>query len=167
METAKRESTILEQVRVGTEARLAALWAGLMFIYIYADILGFYTPGVIDQVRAGEIGSIRLNEGFLLVMAVWMAVPAGMVVLSLVLPSGANRWTNIVVAGVSLVVLCATLFAGSVSPRYAFHAIGEAVLIVAIVWRAWRWPRVRRSDATTLSTPGEEPTLSAVGNDDR
>ena len=112
-----------------------------MLIYIYADIVGFYSPGNIKKVISGEIGGIQITEGFLFVMAVWMAIPSVMVFLSLKLKANANRLVNIVVGIVSLVILGATFFAGDFSARYTFQAILEGVLIVLIVWYAWKWPK--------------------------
>ena len=112
-----------------------------MLFYIYADILGFYSPGVIDKVVAGEIGGIQITEGFLFVMAIWMAIPSLMVFLSLALKANANRWLNIIAGILSIAALGATFFAGELSARYIFQAIVEAVLVVLIIWLAWKWPR--------------------------
>ena len=38
-----------------------------MLFYIYADIVGFYSPGNIKKVISGEIGGIQITEGFLFV----------------------------------------------------------------------------------------------------
>ena len=63
-----------------------------------------------------------------------------MVFLSLTLEARANRWTNIIIAIISVVVLVATFFAGQLSFRYGFHALLEGVFIVLILWHAWKWP---------------------------
>ena len=88
MGTDKISATKLEEVRINTKTRLSMLWVTLMLFYIYADILGFYTPGVIEKVVSGEIEGVKINEGFLLSMAIWMAVPSIMVILSLTLKAG-------------------------------------------------------------------------------
>ena len=41
MYTAKR----LEDMKIDIKIKLSALWIALMFLYTYADILGFYAPG--------------------------------------------------------------------------------------------------------------------------
>jgi len=128
-------------VNIIVKIKLSAIWVTLMLFYIYADIVGFYSPGNIKKVISGEIGGIQITEGFLFVMAVWMAIPSVMVFLSLKLKANANRLVNIVVGIVSLVILGATFFAGDFSARYTFQAILEGVLIVLIVWYAWKWPK--------------------------
>jgi hypothetical protein len=142
MNTNKKTAKILEDVKISVKIELSALWITLMLFYIYADILGFYTPGNIEKVVSGEIGGIQITEGFLFVMAIWMAIPSAMVFLSLTLKANANRWVNIIVGIVSIVVLGATFFVGEFSARYTFQAIVEGVLIALIVWHAWKWPKL-------------------------
>jgi len=141
MSTNKISTRKLEDVRINVKTKLSALWITLMLFYIYADILGFYTPGVIEQVVSGEIEGVLVTDGFLLSMAIWMAIPSVMVVLSLTLKAKANRWLNIIAGVVSIIALGATFFVGEFSIRYTFQAIVEGLLMVWIVWQAWKWPK--------------------------
>ena len=141
MNANKNAARTLEDMKINIKIKLSALWVTLILFYIYADILGFYTPGNIEKVMLGEIGGIQITEGFLLIMAVWMAIPSVMVFLSLTLKANVNRWVNIILAALSIVVLAATFFAGEFSMRYTVQAIVEAVVIVLIIWYAWRWPK--------------------------
>ena len=137
-------TTELVDEKINVKIKLSALWVTLMLFYIYADILGFYSPGIIEKVMLGEIGGIQITEGFLVLMAGWMAIPSIMVFLSLVLKANINRWVNILLAVVSIVVLGATFFVGELSARYMLHAIVEGVFIALILWYAWRWPKQQR-----------------------
>ena len=74
-------------------------------------------------------------------MAIWMAVPSVMVFLSLALKANVNRWVNIIAAIVSILVLGATFFVGEYSARYTFQAMVEGILILLILWYAWKWPK--------------------------
>lgn len=141
MNSIEKGARILEEAKVNIRTKLSALWITLMLFYIYADILGFYTPGNIESVVSGEIGGVQITEGFLFVMAVWMAVPSVMVFLSLTLKANVNRWVNILVGIASFIALGATFFAGGISARYTFQAILEGLLMVAIIWSAWTWPK--------------------------
>ena len=42
---------------------------------------------------------------------------------------------------VSFIALVATFFVGELSVRYIFQAAIEGVLMVWIVWNAWKWPK--------------------------
>lgn len=133
----------LDDVRVNVKTALAALWVALMFCYVYADILGFYRAENVEGVLAGRIGGVDITPALLVGSALLMAGPIAMTVLSLTLPARANRWLNLV-AGVGYgVVLAATTLTGELSERTAYYlviALAEAVLLVLIVVRAWRWP---------------------------
>jgi hypothetical protein len=141
MNTSNHKAMTLEDAKIDVKIRLSALWVTLMLFYIYADILGFYTPGIIEGVISGEVGGIPITQGFLFVMAIWMALPSLMVFLSLVLKANANRWVNIIAGILSLAVLIATFLVGDISLRYTFQASVEVLLIVAIIWQAWKWPQ--------------------------
>ncbi len=138
----------LEDVKINVKIKLSALWVTLMIFYIYADILGFYTPGNIEKVVSGELGGVQITEGFLFIMAIWMAIPSVMVFLSLTLKANLNRWVNFITGIVSIVVLAATFFVGEFSARYTFQAIVEGVLIALIVWLVWKWPKQQSVEVT-------------------
>jgi hypothetical protein len=124
---------------VDVRVKLSALWIALMFTYTYADVLGFYTPGTLEKLMAGSIGAVQISQGFLVVMALWMAIPSAMIVLSLLLAPGLNRWLNLIVGGLSLLALVATFFTGELSLRYLIQAAAEALFIAAIIYHAWSW----------------------------
>jgi hypothetical protein len=140
MTTNNNTAKVLDDVKINVKLKLSALWVTLMLFYIYADILGFYTPGTIENVVSGEIGGVQITDGFLFIMAIWMAVPSVMVFLSLALKANVNRWVNIIAAITSILMLGATFFVGEFSVRYTFQAVVEGVLMVLILWYAWRWP---------------------------
>jgi hypothetical protein len=63
-----------------------------------------------------------------------------MIFLSLALPAKANRWTNIIVGIFNIVVGVAGLI-GETWAYYIFATIVEVVLLLLIVWYAWKWPK--------------------------
>lgn len=141
MSTIKRTAGPFEDVKINVKVKLAALWIALMFFYTYADILGFYAPGNLEELISGEIAGIRMTQGVLLGSAALMAVPSLMAFLSLALSAKADRLVNIIVAVVYMGVLTSTFFTGRNPVYYLFLAIGKALLIALIVWHAWKWPR--------------------------
>lgn len=130
-----------EDTPVSVKIKLAALWAPLMFHYSYGDILGFYTPEAIEDLITGRAGNVQITDGFLVIMAVWMAIPSLMVFLSLALKASVNRWLNLVLGVLSLLAPASTFLAGEISLRYVIQAAVETMLIAAIIWHAWTWPR--------------------------
>ena len=128
-------------VKIDVKIKLSALWVVLMFCYTYADILGFYAPGNIEELMAGEIAGIEMTQGLLLGSAVLMAIPSAMVFLSLVLRARANRLVNIVAGLVYLGVLGSTFLTGRNPAYYVFYAVGKALLIALIIGHAYKWPK--------------------------
>jgi hypothetical protein len=112
-----------------------------MFLYTYGDIIGFYTPGNLEQLISGEIEGIQLTEGLLIVNAVSMAIQSVMVFLSVALKANANRWANLILGVFSAVVLVVATYVGGIDVRYAIQASVELVLIALIIWHAWKWPK--------------------------
>ena len=57
MRTQRTVSTSpLEEPHVAVPVKLAAAWTSFVLLYVYTDILSFYMPGVIDDIRAGMPG---------------------------------------------------------------------------------------------------------------
>jgi hypothetical protein len=132
---------------VGTRLKLSALWTSVMLCYIYGDIGSLYTPGWLQAVLDGKMPGLgATTQGALLGGAVFMTVPALMVVLSLTLRPRAARAANITLGALYTVAMLATA-ALSRWVFYIFMGVVEAVLTLAIIWLAWRWPSVhmRRS----------------------
>ncbi|MDQ2889731.1 MAG: DUF6326 family protein [Gemmatimonadota bacterium] len=135
----KDARSALIDIKIHVKIRISALWASVMFCYIYGDYLGLYVPGQIAGMLQGQgpIGST--SQATLAAVAILMAVPAVMIFLSLVLPAELNRWVNIAV-GVILTVIVLITMPGA----WAFYILlstVEVALQLVIVWYAWNWPR--------------------------
>jgi len=136
-------SPVLEDLKVNVKLKLSALWASVMFCYIYGDYFGLYKPGTVTDMIAGKIGPLGpATQAVLLGVAVMMAIPGVMVFLSLVLPPTVNRWTNIMFGMIYTVIIIMTMPGEWVF--YIFLGVVEAALTAAVVWYAWKWPRQQR-----------------------
>jgi hypothetical protein len=130
---------MFEDVKVNVKIKLSALWVALMFFYLYNDVFGSFRQDQVEKVLSGEIA---LNQVSLFGAAILMAIPIFMIFLSLALPAKVNRWVNIIVGIVYVVVLVlVNLIPAETWAYYAFYEILEAVFIVLIVWHAWKWPK--------------------------
>jgi Family of unknown function (DUF6326) len=133
-------SRTFEDVKVGVRGKIAALWIAMLFLFAYGDIFGFFRPGQIQEVMAGEISGMAITPGFLFAVSLYVAAASVMVFLSLVLSPTVNRWVNIVLASLYVVSILASAI-GEPSPYYWFLSITESALLLLIVWYAWTWPR--------------------------
>jgi hypothetical protein len=76
----------------------AALWAALMMVYLLGDVLRIFN----GDFEPGKIGGTKLSQTAWLGIAAFMLIPIAMMLLSLVLSGGANRWLNIALSGLLL-----------------------------------------------------------------
>jgi Family of unknown function (DUF6326) len=143
MNSIKNPMTILENQPLPVQTKLAAAWTSFMFLYIYVDYFGLYKPGTIDNIRAGVIFEFDINPTYLTTGLALVAIPAIMVLLSMILPARANRAMNLVVA--LLYIPFSVFNAAGESLDWAYFyglSIGIEVLILAFILRsAWTWPR--------------------------
>lgn len=146
----------LDDPRVTTRSKLAALWVAVLFLFVYVDIVAFYKPGTIDGILAGRVWTFDITQTWALGALTLMVVPILMVVASLTLPAPAARWANVVVA--SLFVLVSV--ANPIGETWLFLWLGAAVetaLLLLVVRSAWTWPRLqdRPSEAPRTRTAPE------------
>ncbi|MGH8075736.1 MAG: DUF6326 family protein [Lysobacter sp.] len=136
----KANSKVLEDAKIPVKIKLSALWASVMFCYVYGDYFGLYKPGSLQEMLDGIMGPLgRTTQGVLLVTSVLMAIPSLMVFLSLALKANVSRWLNIVFGVVYTIVMLITM--PGAWHFYIFLGVIEVALTALIVWYAWHWPR--------------------------
>jgi hypothetical protein len=131
----------LEDIKVSVKLKLAALWASMMFLYIYVDYFALYMPSKIADILKGRIFVFDITQEFLLSALASVTIPVLMIFLSVALPAKINRWTNIIIAAVYIPF---TLFnlVGETWLHMVFGAVVEVVLLCLIIRYAWKWPRI-------------------------
>jgi len=131
--------TALDDVKLHVRTKISALWASVMFCYIYGDYFGLYQPGALQRMLEGKMGPLGpTTQGVLLGTSVMMAIPSVMIFLSLVLKPTLNRWVNIVLGIIYTVIILITMWDWAF---FIFLGIVEVVLTALIVWYAWNWPK--------------------------
>jgi hypothetical protein len=138
----KQTVSILEDRKVNMKVKLALFWVALMFFYIYNDLLSLFQPGHVADLVEGQLAGVQFTQTLLFASAVLMAFPSFMVLLSLILKAGVNRWVNIIVAILHIFVLIGTQFVGEGETWffYRFYELLEALFLALIIWSAWKWP---------------------------
>ena len=131
---------ILEDVKMNVRLKLSALWAAMMFLYIYADVLSLFRPGQLDEITQGRMGPFQVSQGSLLIASIVVIIPALMVFLSLTLKPSVNRWTNITL-GVLFTLVNISNLIGETWVFYLLFGALEIVLTLLIVRYAWTWPQ--------------------------
>jgi Sec-independent protein secretion pathway component TatC len=131
---------MLEDAMINVKLKIAALWAVVMFLFAYGDIFGYFRPGFIAEIMAGNVAGNAIDQVFLMFTAAYVTIPSLMVFLSLVLKPGISRPANIVLSiayGASILLFCV----GESYAYYIFLSVLECVLLLAIAWYAWNWPK--------------------------
>jgi hypothetical protein len=131
----------LQNEKVNVKIILSALWIAVMFIYVYADIKTLFQPEIPEQIISGVMGGMTINQSFLFAAAILMSIPAIMILLSLILKPSINRWVNIIVSLLHIILIIITRFVPSkIWYYYIYYQSIEAIFHFLIIWYAWRWP---------------------------
>ncbi|MBB6502425.1 DUF6326 family protein [Pedobacter cryoconitis] len=134
---------ILEDFKINVKIKLSALWATVMFCYVYGDIFSLFVPGRIKDLMHGQMGIGPTTPSNLLVFSIVLAIPALMVFLSLTLKPKINRLLNIIMGLVYTIIMILTVLA-SIAPWWIFYiflGVLEIIITLTIIWHAWKWPR--------------------------
>lgn len=135
-------SSRLDDLKLHVKTKLSALWAAVMFCYIYGDYFGLYVPGQLKGMLAGQGPVGPTSQGSLLATSLMMAVPGLMVFLTLVAPAVLSRWLNILLGTLFTLIMLATMAMPGAWVFYIVLGSLEVVLTGLIVGYAWRWPRL-------------------------
>ena len=131
---------ILEDAKINVKLKISALWITVMLLFAYGDIFGYFRTGFIENVIAGTVAGMQINQEFLMGTTIYITIPCLMVFLSLVLKPNVNRWANIVI-GILYPVTILLSCIGEIWVNYIFLSILESGLLLMIVWYAWKWPK--------------------------
>lgn len=139
-----KKTSEMEDVKINVKLKISALWIAILFVFAYVDIFAFYRPGFIEGIMAGKVATFQINQVFLFLTTLYILIPSIMVFLSLVLKPKVNRWTNIIV-GILYLVINSLSCIGEIWAFYIFGSIVESLLLLLIIWYAWKWPRKEES----------------------
>jgi len=131
--------TRLEAFPVNVRVKISALWASMLFVFVYVDLFSLFRADVRADIEAGEIGGFTIDQSFLLGTTAYVVIPALMVVGALVLRPRVNRVVNIALS----VVYALTIVGGAIG-EWSYYVLGSAVevaLLAAVAYYAWTWPR--------------------------
>ena len=125
-----------QMLTMETKAKLSTLWIFYLLNMIFRDIHEFVEPGFIEEVMTGTFNGSQITENLLLLGGFMAEVPIAMVLLSRLLPYGANRWANIIAAVINISF---EIMNGTTDLDDTFHMFIEIAALSFIIWSAWRW----------------------------
>ena len=135
---------MLEDFKVHTKIKLAALWASVMFCYIYADYFGLFSPGQLAIMNKGQIPPLgQSTDGVMIFVSAMMTAPSLMISLSVFLPAWPNRILNIVCGVIYTGIISVTMWSGA---HFIFYGVIEITLTLLVIALAWAWPTTKLAD---------------------
>lgn len=117
---------------MNTRVKLSTLWIVVMMNIIFADILSimiaFTDKNIIDII--GEATTTMA------IAAIITNIPILMIYFSRLENIKTNRILNLVSA---LITLIYVIGGGSSTPHYIICAFIEVMVLITIIWTAWKW----------------------------
>jgi hypothetical protein len=126
---------------------LSVLWVFIILNFFARDIHELIRPGMLTQMMSGTIDGVVVTETLMLLGWIMIEIPILMTVLALLLPHGVNRWTNIGVGLLTMVMIVAMNLKPDLDNVF-FMGI-QLIALIAIVGIAWRWRAPDQTDAIT------------------
>jgi hypothetical protein len=126
---------------------LSILWVFIILNFFARDIHELGRPGMLEQMMSGTIDGVVVTEMLMLIGGIMIEILILMTVLALLLPHGINRWANIRVGLLTMVMTVAMNLKPDLDNVF-FTGI-QLIALIAIVGIAWRWRAPQRTDIIT------------------
>jgi hypothetical protein len=139
MSSINSTKTVFEDFQINVKLKISALWIAVMFCYVYGDYIQIYVPGILA--KAMEVNATTETQIEFFAVALLMAMPSVMIFFTLVIKPKINRWLNIILSALYIIILVATNLTET-WVFYLFLTAIEVLISVAIVWYAWNWPTI-------------------------
>jgi hypothetical protein len=141
--------------------RITVLWIFLAVCQSAMMALFMLGPGVLRGLMAGQLwGANTHSAGVQINIALFWLIPAAMAYLTLVLNDAASRWTNAVVAAISVLPALSTLISQPAGMSAGVNFVGIVGILAAllIIWHAWKWPR--GAEVTPVTPPRQTQEMA-------
>ena len=119
---------------------LSTLWIFVLLNMIFRDIHELGKPGLLEEMMTGIVNGTQVTDELLLLGGIMVEVIIVMVILARVLEVRFNRWANIIVGAISIMLVISNNTAPDLDDM--FFAVIEVTALVVIIWYAWTWPRL-------------------------
>ena len=130
----------MEDVKI----KLSILWIIRQIVFAADGLLVLYEPGGIQDMISGSLyGIMQLGDATSLLLTSIGFVSSIMAILSLNLKNSLNRWANIIVAVVMIIVgiIFDIMGLGTFTITHYLNHGFLYVLGILILWFAWKWQK--------------------------
>jgi hypothetical protein len=141
MENGLKKNKEFNDPKISTRIALIGSWITLMLLYIYADIFSLYRPGYINEIIAGFMGPMKVDQMTLIGSSLLMAFPALMVIVCILIKANILRWINIIVGILYTFVGIGNLI-GEKWAYYIIYGVIEILITIFIIIKAFKWEKI-------------------------
>lgn len=85
--------------------KFSFLWVYVLMNIIIKDIHDLFRPGLLQEMQNGIVNGNTITEELMLIGGILLELPILMIVLSQFLPFRINKWSNMIVAILSMLTL--------------------------------------------------------------
>ncbi|HVP26938.1 MAG TPA: DUF6326 family protein [Candidatus Bathyarchaeia archaeon] len=125
------------------KVRIAVLWLFSEVAFLGEMVLTSLKPGVIDDIRSGEIQGLQIGQEVLLFYAFIVLFPLIMAFVTVTAKGSISRWANIVMGTVGVILSFVGLSMEFADP-YAYAVtiwVAKILVNASIIWLAYKWPK--------------------------
>ena len=124
---------------------LSILWVFIILNFFARDIHELGRPGMLEQMMSGTIDGVVVTEMLMLIGGIMIEIPILMTILALLLSYGVNRWANIDVGILTMLMIVAMNLKPDLDNVF-FMGI-QLIALIGIVGIAWQWRASQGTDA--------------------
>lgn len=126
------------------KVRLSVLWLSALISDFVNIFLYIINPAILKSIiETGTVEGEQLTPEFAALGAIMFLIMLVMAFLSLTLKDKANRWSNIVVGAVYLVLWVGDSIGSLAHPKASYYvlSISGIIFFMLIIWYAYKWPK--------------------------
>ena len=133
----------LTDTAIDIKIKLAALWAAVMFCYVYGDFFTLFVPGRIENLMKGDSGAGDSSPVKLLLFAIMMTIPSLMIFISVAAGAGIGRVLNMIFGVFFSLIMVMVVYTslGEWMIFYTYLGLVEILITCTIFYLALKWPK--------------------------
>jgi hypothetical protein len=139
MSSVEQSNSVYKDFPINVKLIISSLWVAVMFCYVYGDYIQIYVPGILSEAMKVTAAKEGIEIEFFAV-ALLMSIPSLMIFLTLALKPSINRWLNIIIPVLYIILLVAVNLE-TTWIYYLYLTAIEILLSITTVWYAWNWPK--------------------------
>ena len=143
MNSNKKTITIFDGDKINVKIKISVLWLLWIVTDLAAGMLWLIEPGVLDEIRSGEIFGMIIGNDLLLLGTVLYLIPLIMSFVSLAIKNTINRWTNLILGVVYMLYGLTNIIEQVAEPSIYRTPLTILMFVFSalIVLHAWKWPK--------------------------